>query len=104
MSSSTELQASGYSLIAPLEPEPRNIVTSGLTESSSITGTGSAYITTIPHNTTGVAPEALENSANPADSVQDKGSDAATQGREATDEESGWHWADRAQVRKYKQD
>lgn len=95
------MQSSGYSLHAPAEPEPRNVITVPATEHAVLSGGDATRASAAIPNTTGTSPEVLENSASPADvSHEDRSAEMGAAGQEETSG-SGWQWADRAQVCRY---
>ena len=93
------MQSSGYSLEAPAEPEPRNVVGSAVTDRAIITGANISHASVVTGNTTGATQEALESSANPASFSRDQESNGHDV--QADTGGSGWQWADRAQVREF---
>jgi len=94
-----ELQPSGFSLHAPVEPEPRNVITANVADSASGFGSSSEHVSATAHATTGFTTDALENSANPASVVHHESYNEPAGTSQAAQQGSGWQWADRAQVR-----
>ncbi|KAH8084747.1 putative peroxisome assembly protein per8 [Filobasidium floriforme] len=90
------MQSSGYSLEAPAEPEPRNVVGSAVTDHAFASAANISHATVVTGNTTGATQEALESSANPASFSRDE--ESSGQDAQADTGGSGWQWADRAQV------
>ena len=93
------MQSSGYSLEAPAEPEPRNVVGSAVTDHAVASAANISHATVVTENTTGATQEALESSANAASFSRDE--ESSGQDVQADTGGSGWQWADRAQVREF---
>jgi ribosomal protein S12 methylthiotransferase accessory factor YcaO len=88
------MESSGFSLGLPAEPEPRNIVpaTSSTANQPGVTTSNAAYASAVNAASSALTAEAIRSSASPA-SLSQKETSAS-----ATEQESGWHWADRAQI------
>ena len=99
MTAQPELQPSGYSLPAPAEPEPRNVIAASVADGAVGTGSSSAHVNAVSQATTGFTTDALQNSTNPASVVQNESLNDSAGADQAVQEGSGWQWADRAQVR-----